>query len=91
MLKLICKIGRVEEGESPLSQREHLFSLKNPFFDQVGPLEARVQDSVPVCLQLRDYQVDLGASSGAVGAFDNNEPPSDVYIFEIGYSLAVEF
>ena len=45
---------------------------------------------MPVCLQLRDYHVDLGASSRAVGAFDNDESSSDVYIFEIWYSFAVE-
>src|SRR5437773_10754392 len=43
-----------------------------------------------VCLEFRDYHVDLGASPRAVWTFDNDESSPNVHILEIGYSLAVE-
>src|SRR5712664_1242971 len=50
----------------------------------------RIQDSLTISFQLRDYQVELGASPRAIRTLDNYESTSDVDILEIGYPLAVE-
>src|SRR5437588_2742105 len=91
VLKLVRKVRRVEEREGPLTQRQHLLCLKNPLFDEVRSLQTSVQDSMPVCLQFRDYHVDLSAPPRAIRALDYDESSSDVHVLEIGYSLAVEF